>query len=105
MFYFPSLTYLKTHFFLLSILYTGSNCADGQHLDLSGKWKLQNHNGSIVVSEALIPGYVHTALLKAKVIDDPYFRNNDKLYRWIDYDDWMYSRTFYGVYYMMVCII
>jgi beta-mannosidase len=82
------------YLFLLNILYILCEYTEGDHLDLSGKWILQNRNGSIVVNEALVPGYVHTALLKANVIDDPYFRNNDEVYRWIDYDDWTYSKTF-----------
>jgi beta-mannosidase len=89
-----SLTKLRTYILILNILYLLYECTEGENLDLSGKWVLQNHNGSIVVNEASVPGYVHTALMKAKVIKDPYFRNNDELYRWIDYDDWTYSRTF-----------
>jgi beta-mannosidase len=50
----------------------------------------------MVIKEASVPGYVHTALLEAKVIEDPYSRNNDELYRWIDYDNWTYSTTFDG---------
>ena len=83
---------LRTHLLIVSLLHV--LCTEGEHLNLNGEWMLQNHDGSIVVQEALVPGYAHTALLKAKFIKDPYFRNNDELYRLIDYDNWTYSRTF-----------
>ena len=92
---FQSLTAkLRTHLLIVSFFYI--LCSKAEHLDLSGKWRLQNHDGSMVVKEASVPGYVHTTLLEAKVIDDPYSRNNDELYRWIDYDNWTYSTTFDG---------
>lgn len=89
---------LRVQFFIVSLFYLWCEYTEGEHLDLNGKWVLQNRNGSIVVREALVPGYVHTALLRAKVINDPYFRNNDELYRWIDYDDWAFSKAFYSEY-------
>lgn len=69
--------------------------AESEMLDLGGDWLLKNQNGS-VHTKAYVPGYVHTALLKSGHIGDPYFRYNDKLYRWIDYDNWTYSRSFNG---------
>lgn len=69
---------------------------NGERLDLGGNWQLQNKNGTIKVNDVLVPGYVHTALLKARIIDDPYYRYNDEVYRWIDYDNWTFSRVFNG---------
>ena len=89
---------LRVKLLMISIFCLLYEYTEGKHLDLNGKWVIQNRNGSIVVKEALVPGYVHTALLRAKVIDDPYFRNNDELYRWIDYDDWTFSRAFNSEY-------
>lgn len=87
---------MKLNFFILNVLLILYDHCAGENLDLCGKWELRNRNGSIVVEEASVPGYVHTALLNAHVIGDPYFRNNDVLYRWIDYDDWIYSKAFHG---------
>ena len=93
---FERLLCCRTYVFILNILYIWCKFTQGEHLNLCGNWMLQNSNGSIVVNEAVVPGYVHTALLNAKLIDDPYFRNNDEVYRWIDTDDWTYSKTFIG---------
>jgi len=63
-------------------------------INLNGTWKVSNSNNSIVVS-ALVPGNVHMDLLRAGIItEDPYYRYNDVLYRWIGLDSWTYSRSF-----------
>lgn len=77
------------------LLYKYVRHAEGEILDLGGSWLLKNRNGSIGIN-ACVPGYVHTALLKEGKINDPNFRYNDELYRWIDYDNWTYSRVFDG---------
>ena len=44
-----------------------------------------------------VPGNMYTDLMRAGVIDDPYFRFNDIEYRWVHYDDWTYSTVFEGM--------
>ncbi|XP_028824321.1 beta-mannosidase isoform X2 [Denticeps clupeoides] len=66
---------------------------DVQVLSLNGKWSLRNGNGSLSLSAA-VPGCVHTALQAAEFIQDPYYRFNDVLYRWISLDNWTYSLSF-----------
>jgi beta-mannosidase len=39
---------------------------------------------------AIVPGTVHTDLLANKVIEDPYYRLNEKQLQWIDKADWEY---------------
>jgi len=39
---------------------------------------------------ATVPGSVHTDLLKNKLIEDPFFRLNEKNLQWIDKVDWEY---------------
>ncbi|XP_051901716.1 beta-mannosidase isoform X2 [Pristis pectinata] len=58
-----------------------------------GCWEVRNGNGS-VRAPATVPGNVHSALLGAGGIRDPYYRFNDEAYRWIALDNWTYSRTF-----------
>jgi len=41
-----------------------------------------------------LPGDVHTALLDAGVIDDPYFGDNELAVDWVDQQAWRLSRTF-----------
>jgi len=43
---------------------------------------------------ASIPGCVHTDLLKNKLIDDPFYRDNEKKLQWIGKTDWEYRTTF-----------
>jgi beta-mannosidase len=56
-------------------------------LDLDGRWQANNANGSISIG-ATVPGQIHTDLMAAGKIGDPYFRFNDVNYRWIAYDNW-----------------
>ena len=43
---------------------------------------------------ATIPGSVHTDLLANKLIDDPFYRNNEKNQQWIEKKNWEYRTTF-----------
>jgi|WetSurMetagenome_2_1015567.scaffolds.fasta_scaffold31621_2 beta-mannosidase len=43
---------------------------------------------------ASVPGTVHTDLLNNKIIEDPYFGNNEKKLQWIDEKDWEYRTNF-----------
>eukprot|EP00755_Sulcionema_specki_P000373 Sspe_Gene.25377::Locus_10182_Transcript_1_1_Confidence_1.000_Length_2709::g.25377::m.25377/K01192/E3.2.1.25, MANBA, manB; beta-mannosidase len=67
--------------------------AAGDVHDLSGTWSLANGNGSISTT-AMVPGDVHTALIAAGIIGDPYYRFRDVEYRWIAHDNWTYSTVF-----------
>src|SRR5438128_12349576 len=43
---------------------------------------------------ASVPGCVHTDLLNNKLIDDPFYRDNEKKLQWIGKTDWEYQTTF-----------
>jgi beta-mannosidase len=43
---------------------------------------------------ANVPGCVHTDLLNNKLIDDPFYRDNEKKLQWIGKTDWEYRTTF-----------
>ncbi|HMJ24286.1 MAG TPA: glycoside hydrolase family 2 TIM barrel-domain containing protein, partial [Pyrinomonadaceae bacterium] len=43
---------------------------------------------------ANVPGCVHTDLLNNKLIDDPFYRDNEKNLQWIGKTDWEYRTTF-----------
>jgi beta-mannosidase len=43
---------------------------------------------------ASVPGCVHTDLLKNKLIEDPFYRDNEKKLQWIGQTDWEYRTTF-----------
>lgn len=62
-------------------------------LDLSGTWTLADGGGEITVPMR-VPGDVHSALLEAGVIPDPYAGRNEYEVRWVADRDWTLSRTF-----------
>jgi beta-mannosidase len=43
---------------------------------------------------AVVPGCVHTDLLKNKLIADPFYRDNEQKLQWIGKTDWEYRTTF-----------
>jgi beta-mannosidase len=43
---------------------------------------------------AAVPGVVHLDLLSNGIIDDPYYRLNERSQQWIDKEDWMYQTEF-----------
>lgn len=43
---------------------------------------------------AIVPGCVHTDLLSNKLIEDPFYRDNEQKLQWIGKTDWEYQTTF-----------
>ena len=43
---------------------------------------------------ASVPGSIHTALMANGVIEDPYYRVNEKKVQWVDKNNWEYRTTF-----------
>ncbi|XP_015717580.1 beta-mannosidase isoform X2 [Coturnix japonica] len=79
---------------LLLLVAAGGVAAGGPEVhSLRGVWRLGNGNGSLSL-RGEVPGCVHTALHRRGLIQDPYNRFNDVMYRWISLDNWTYSRTF-----------
>ena len=60
---------------------------------LNGSWSLQQV-GKKETCAATVPGCVHTDLLAAGAIEDPYYRDNELQVLWIGETDWVYRRTF-----------
>jgi beta-mannosidase len=73
-----------------------------ERVSLSGRWTLQAAGDLAAVPEiigrreieAMAPGCVHTDLLAAGLIEDPYLDRNEEKVQWIGRTDWQYSRTF-----------
>ena len=64
---------------------------------LNGAWELYAAGEGVVRAApipATVPGCVHTDLLAAGRIDDPYYRDNESRLQWISETDWVYRRTF-----------
>jgi len=61
--------------------------------ELRDGWQFRQSNiGNWQPAE--VPGSVHTALMANGVIDDPFYRTNEKKLQWIDKDNWEYRTTF-----------
>ncbi len=43
---------------------------------------------------AEVPGVVHMDLMKNKIIEDPFYRLNERSVQWVDKEDWIYETSF-----------
>lgn len=43
---------------------------------------------------ATVPGVVHTDLMNNGILEDPFFRLNERGAQWVDKEDWIYETTF-----------
>src|SRR5690554_2156658 len=64
-----------------------------QIISLNGKWYLSK-TGDNESIRAAVPGCVHTDLLTAGKIGEPFYRNNEEKLSWIGETDWDYKRKF-----------
>jgi len=62
-------------------------------LSLNGTWQLRDSGKTLNLS-ATVPGTVHTDLINAKVIDDPFYRDNELDVLWIEDHTWIYTHQF-----------
>lgn len=60
---------------------------------LNDGWRFRQGRAEIWYP-ATVPGTVHTDLMANEIIDDPYFRLNERAVQWVDKEDWMYESTF-----------
>jgi beta-mannosidase len=81
----------------VSGIFVGSAwAADSQPnaLDLAGTWSVRQADGDQPAIPMRIPGDVHSALLAAKLIPDPYFGRNENEVQWVGEKEWIVERTF-----------
>lgn len=62
-------------------------------ISLNSGWKFHEANKTQWLPAA-VPGVVHTDLLANKLIDDPFFRDNETRQQWIGKTDWVYQTSF-----------
>ena len=63
-------------------------------LDLAGVWSVRQVDGDKPAIPMQVPGDVHSALLAAGLIPDPYFGSNEKEVQWVGQKDWLAERSF-----------
>ena len=71
-----------------------SSVALSAELDLAGTWKLVKADDAKVSCPIAVPGGVHTALLKAGLMKDAFWGQNEKDMQWVGKSDWNISREF-----------
>jgi beta-mannosidase len=64
-----------------------------EKVSLNGEWRAAQVGATLKVP-AQVPGCIHTDLLAAGKITDPYYRDNELKLQWIGEVDWLYSRSF-----------
>ena len=70
-----------------------SDAAGVQILSLNGPWQVALTGGSDWLP-AKVPGCIHTDLLAAGKIPDPFYRDNEQAIQWVAETNWTYRRTF-----------
>ena len=61
-----------------------------QNLDQGWTFKqVRGHNWY----PATVPGVVHTDLMDNQIIEDPFYRLNERAVQWVDKEDWEYKTT------------
>ncbi len=80
-------------FTFITILAKPANAAAIQTLNLDGAWQVAPGDSTDWLP-ATVPGCIHTDLLAAGKIPDPFFRDNEQKLQWISETNWTYRRTF-----------
>jgi beta-mannosidase len=62
-------------------------------IDLAGTWEIKSANGKHK-APYVVPGDVHSSLIAAGVIPDPYVGRNEYDVRWVAEQDWIATREF-----------
>ncbi|MCD8177445.1 MAG: glycoside hydrolase family 2 protein [Tannerellaceae bacterium] len=85
----------KAIYYLLWLLVVCSHSvvANPVSIELHNGWKFRQGRMPNWYS-ATVPGVIHTDLLDNKIIEDPFFRLNERGLQWIDKEDWMYETHF-----------
>lgn len=85
-------------FFLLSTILLSScsnadNTLDTMAIELNTNWEFRQV-GTEDWMPAQVPGSVHTDLMNNGIIEDPYYRVNERDVQWVDKEDWEYKTIF-----------
>jgi beta-mannosidase len=80
-------------FFLAALSVAAQTGASRMQISLNENWKFREINKPDWRA-ATVPGCVHTDLLANKLIEDPFYRDNEKNLQWIGKTDWEYETTF-----------
>ncbi|HEX4262891.1 MAG TPA: glycoside hydrolase family 2 protein [Verrucomicrobiae bacterium] len=71
----------------------GATVSKPRRLTLNGNWQVAQAGENDWIA-ATVPGCVHTDLLAAGKIPDPFYRDNEKSVQWVGKSNWLYKRAF-----------
>jgi beta-mannosidase len=71
----------------------GHATAGVSRVDLGGSWQVVKEGDSQAIP-ATVPGCIHTDLLAAGKIPNPFYRDNEKAVQWVGECGWIYHRPF-----------
>ncbi|MCO4292905.1 glycoside hydrolase family 2 protein [Solitalea sp. MAHUQ-68] len=81
----------KTYLTIIAMLTTSTAWAQSvKVIELNQGWKFKQPDAAQWLP-ATVPGTVHTDLLANKVINDPFYRTNEKDVQWVETKDWVYE--------------
>ena len=63
-------------------------------IDLSGEWTVRGAEFATHGLNARVPGCIHEDLLRHGLLEDPFYRDNEKKVQWVGREDWTFSRSF-----------
>ena len=69
-----------------------ANTMPATQQEITSGWQFKQARGNNWYP-ATVPGVVHTDLMNNGIIDDPYFRLNERSVQWVDKEDWIYKTT------------
>jgi len=75
------------------ILFFGCQTKNSLEMDLHQNWSFEFNNQ---LYPATIPGCIHTDLMNAGIIPDPFYRCNEDSVQWVSDSIWVYRTTFDG---------
>lgn len=86
---------MKKYLLFFALLYLAACQIDKESpaLNLSEDWHFRKANTKDW-RKATIPGSVHADLLANKMIEDPFFRDNEGAAQWVEKEDWEYLKQF-----------
>ena len=79
---------------VVGVLCVSAACAFAAEIDLAGSWRLERADDKTITCEIAVPGGVHSALLKAGLMVDPFWGRNELMIQEIGRKDWIVSRQF-----------
>ena len=78
---------------IIAILSLSAAIASPLRQTLHDGWQFKQKRGANWYN-ATVPGVVHTDLMANDIIEDPFFRLNERTVQWVDKEDWEYVTTF-----------